>query len=46
MNTNPAIDLAALYVFGASFLIFAIYCVYSVLKMAHDEDPGCLDPRH
>ena len=46
MNANPVIDLVALYVFGLGFLSFAIYCVYRVLKMAHDEDPGCLDPRH
>ena len=31
--------------FGA-FMAFAIWCVYIVLKTAHDEDPGCLDPRH
>ncbi len=28
------------------FMIGAGWCVYAVLKMAHDEDPGCLDPRH
>ena len=31
--------------FGA-FMVFAVWCVYIVLKTAHDEDPGCLDPRH
>ena len=46
MNTNPLVDLIGLYVFGACFMSFVIYCVYRVLKMAHDEDPGCLDPRH
>ena len=46
MNTNPLYDLLGLYFFGAVFMGFAIYCVYSVLRMAHDEDPGCLDPRH
>lgn len=30
----------------ASYMGFTAYCVYRVLKMAHDEDPGCLDPRH
>ena len=25
------------------FLGFAVWCVYKVLKMAHDEDPGCLN---
>lgn len=38
--------LIDLYIGGAVFLAFAFYCVYRVLKMAHDEDPGCLDPRH
>ena len=28
-----------------SYMIFVAWCVYTVLKMAHDEDPGCLDPR-
>ena len=38
--------LIALYVGGISFLCFAFWCIYAVLKTAHDEDPGCLDPRH
>lgn len=29
----------------ASFIGFACWCIYYVLKTAHDEDPGCLDPR-
>lgn len=37
---NPYI--AALLVGLASYVGFALWCVYSVLKMAHDEDPGCL----
>ena len=27
------------------FMGFACWTIYAVLKMAHDEDPGCLDPR-
>ena len=29
----------------ACFMLFAFWCIYAVLKTAHDEDPGCLDPR-
>ena len=25
------------------FLSFAFWCVWKVLKTAHDEDPGCLN---
>ena len=32
--------------FFISYLGFVGWCIYAVLKMAHDEDPGCLDPRH
>lgn len=38
--------LAYLAIGFGCFLVFAFWCVYKVLKMAHDEDPGCLDPRH
>ena len=27
-----------------SYLSFTAWCIYKVLKMAHDEDPGCLNP--
>lgn len=27
------------------FMCFAFWTIYAVLKIAHDEDPGCLDPR-
>ena len=26
------------------YLGFTAWCIYKVLKMAHDEDPGCLNP--
>lgn len=39
--------LIALYTGGALFMAGVIYCVYAILKLAHDEDPGCLNPnRH
>lgn len=38
--------IAWLLVGFSGFMLFACWCVYKVLKMAHDEDPGCLDPRH
>lgn len=38
--------ILALAIGFGSFMIFACWCVYAVLKTAHDEDPGCLDPRH
>lgn len=28
---------------GFSFISFACWCVWAVLKTAHDEDPGCLN---
>ena len=28
------------------YMTFVGLCVYAVLKMAHDEEPGCLNPRH
>lgn len=28
----------------ALFMCGACWSVYAVLKMAHDEDPGCLNP--
>ena len=40
------IYLVYLSIGGAAFMAGVIYTVYAVLKMAHDEDPGCLDPRH
>ena len=46
MNTNPVVDMYALAFFGALFMGGVCWCVYKVLKMAHDEEPGCLDPRH
>jgi hypothetical protein len=27
------------------FLAFTGWCVFSIMKTAHDEDPGCLDLR-
>ena len=38
--------LLTLYIGGGLFMGFVGWCVYVVMKMAHDEDPGCLDPRH
>ena len=31
---------------GGAFMVFVGWCVASVMLMAHNEDPGCLDPRH
>ena len=30
----------------ACFMAFVCWCIYIVFKTAHDEDPGCLDPRN
>ena len=37
--------IAWLMVGFTSYMAFVGWCVYAILKMAHDEDPGCLDPR-
>ena len=36
--------IIALLVGLGCYMSFVIWCVYSVLKLAHDEDPGCLNP--
>lgn len=39
--------IVALLIGLGCYLGFVFWCVYTVLKMAHDEDPGCINPnRH
>lgn len=40
------IYLLTLAIGGATFMAFVLYCVYAVFKIAHDEDPGCLNPNN
>ena len=39
------IYMATLAFGGALFMAGVCWTIYCILKLAHDEDPGCLDPR-
>lgn len=38
--------LLTLFIGFGLFMGFVSWSIYAIFKMAHDEDPGCLDPRH